>query len=262
MEHILWPEGAPHAKGGEEDHRPWLDCSPLRGAEPAPAVVVCPGGGYGMRADHEGRPVAKWLNSLGIAAFVCHYRVAPYKNPAPLLDAQRAIRTVRASAGEWNIDPERVGILGFSAGGHLAATAGTHFDSGDPSANDPIDRQSSRPSLMILCYPVITFTEYRHHGSMINLIGEDAPEDLRHFLSGEKQVTEQTPPAFLWHTADDAGVPVQNSLLMADALSRNGVPFALHVFQRGRHGLGLAEEELDVAQWTTLCAGWLKTQGF
>jgi acetyl esterase/lipase len=263
MEHILWPEGAPDAKGNEIADKPWLDCYPLRGESPAPAVVVCPGGGYGMRADHEGKPVADWLNTLGIAAFVCHYRVAPYKHPVPMLDAKRALRTVRANATEWNVDPSRVGILGFSAGGHLSATAGTQFDPGDLTASDPIERQSSRPDLMVLCYPVITFTEYRHHGSMTNLIGEDAPEELRYFLSAEKQVTERTPPAFLWHTADDSGVPVQNSLLMADALSRNNVPFALHVFQAGRHGLGLAQgENPDVAQWTTLCAGWLKAQGF
>src|SRR5579862_292993 len=144
MEHLLWPEGAPHAKGNEIADKPWLDCYPLKGASPSPAVVVCPGGGYGMRADHEGKPVAEWLNSLGVAAFVCHYRVAPYKHPVPILDAQRALRTVRANAAEWNVDTERVGILGFSAGGHLSATAGTRFDSGNPSASDPIERQACR----------------------------------------------------------------------------------------------------------------------
>lgn len=262
MQHVLWPEGAPHAKGNEQEDKPWLDCYPLKNGPPAPAVVICPGGGYILRADHEGKPVAEWLNSLGIAAFVVHYRVAPYKHPAPLLDAQRAIRTVRTNAAEWNVDTEKVGILGFSAGGHLAATAGTHFDSGDPSAADPIDRQSSRPSLMVLCYAVLTFMAKPHPGSMVTLIGEDAPEELRRSLSAELQVAENTPPAFLWHTADDSGVPVQNSLVMADSLSRHNIPFALHVFAHGYHGLGLAAEDPDVRQWATLCAGWLKGEGF
>lgn len=262
MQHILWPEGAPLAAGQGIADKPWLDCYPMRTSTPAPAIVICPGGGYGMRADHEGKPVAEWLNSLGIAVFVCHYRVAPYKHPAPLLDAQRAIRTVRANAAEWNVDGERVGILGFSAGGHLAATAGTHFDNGDPSAPDPIDRQSSRPSLMILCYAVLTFMAKRHQGSMVNLIGEGASEELRRSLSAELQVTENTPPAFLWHTADDGGVPVQNSLLMADSLSEHNIPFALHVFAHGYHGLGLATDNPDVRQWTTLCANWLVNRGF
>lgn len=237
---------------------PYLPAS----SAPTAAIVVCPGGGYRMLAPHEGEPIARWLNGLGIAAFVLEYRIAPERHPAPLHDAQRAIRLVRYHAAEWNVAPDKIGILGFSAGGHLAATAGTQYDAGDPNANDPVDRVSCRPDLMILCYPVITFVAERASASMNNLIGEDAPGDLRRSLSAELNVTSETPPAFLWHTAEDASVPVQDSLLFASALHRAGVPFALHVFPNGRHGLGLAPNDPAVGQWTTLCARWLAEQGF
>jgi acetyl esterase/lipase len=225
-------------------------------------MIVCPGGGYHWLAPHEGEPVARWLNGLGIAAFVLEYRHAPQRHPAPLHDTQRAIRLVRHHAAEWNVAPDRVGILGFSAGGHLATTAGTHHDAGDPHAADPVERLSCRPDLLVLCYPVITFLPGGHSGSMANLLGDDPPEELRRSLSAELHVTPETPPAFLWHTAEDASVPVQDSLLFASALHRAGVPFALHVFPRGRHGLGLAPDDLAVGQWTALCARWLAEQGF
>jgi acetyl esterase/lipase len=244
------------------DERPRLTPYLPAASVPTAAIVVCPGGGYRMLAPHEGEPVARWLNGLGIAAFVLEYRHAPHRHPAPLQDAQRAIRLVRHFAGEWNVAPDRVGILGFSAGGHLAATAGTQPGAGDPHADDPVERQSARPDLMVLCYPVITFVSERDSVSMANLIGEDAPDDLRRALSAELNVTPGTPPAFLWHTAEDAAVPVEDSLRFASALHRAGVRFALHVFPHGRHGLGLATDDPTVGQWTTLCARWLADQGF
>jgi acetyl esterase/lipase len=254
----LWPE-VPHGAAGDP---PRLTPFLLDGPGPHPAIVVCPGGGYRRRADHEGAPIARWLNGLGIAAIVLDYRVAPHRHPAPLDDARRAIQTVRARAAEWRVDPARVGLLGFSAGGHLAATAGTQFVGGDPVAADPVERQSSRPDLLVLCYPVITFGPERHEGSMLNLLGDDPPEEWRRALSAEQQVTRDTPPTFLWHTAEDGSVPVANSLLFARALADVDVPFAFHVFPKGRHGLGLAADDPIVGTWTTLCAAWLRDQGF
>jgi acetyl esterase/lipase len=261
----LWPEGAvPGARGAEPPDVPTITPHLAAGGGPEPraAIVVCPGGGYASLAPHEGAPVARWLNGLGVNAFVLRYRVAPYGHPWPLADAQRAIRTVRHRAAAWGVDPARVGILGFSAGGHLAATAATHFDAGDAAAADPVERMSSRPDLAILCYAVITLEQFRHEGSMRNLIGAQPTAELRRRLSAEQQVTADTPPAFLWHTADDAAVPVENSLLFAAALSRFRVPFALHVFERGRHGLGLAQDDPDVGGWTDRCALWLAGHGF
>lgn len=254
----LWPD----QPASPDDVAPRLTPFLLGGSEPTGAVIVCPGGGYAGRAPHEGAPVAEWLNSLRIAAFVLDYRVAPHRHPLPLGDAQRAIRTVRQRAQEWRIRPDHIGILGFSAGGHLAASAGTHFDSGKPQAADPIERQSCRPDALVLCYAVLSFGEFRHQGSMVNLLGPEPPEELRRLMSNELQVTSDTPPTFLWHTGDDAGVPVENSLLFAGALRRNGVPFALHVFPHGRHGLGLASDDPVVGAWPGLCGRWLITAGF
>ncbi len=258
----LWPGAAQESVGEENQGCPGLTFYPASGEGLRAAVIVCPGGGYGRRAAHEGEPVALWLNSLGISAFVLHYRVAPHRHPLPLQDAQRAIRTVRHRAEEWRIDPKRIGILGFSAGGHLASTAGTLFDAGNEEAADPIERYSSRPDLIVLCYPVITFGDSGHVGSKFNLLGEPADEDLAAALSTHTRVTDHTPPAFLWHTADDAAVPVENSLLFAGALSRHQVPFELHVFESGRHGLGLAEEHPEAKAWPALCGTWLRKQNF
>ena len=254
---LLWPAGAPGATGQGSEDCPRL--SPLlpRSESPTAAVVVCPGGAYMERADHEGEPVAHWLCSLGVAGLVLDYRVAPYRHPAPLQDAQRAVRIVRTRADEWNIDPRRVGILGFSAGGHVAISAATLFDRGKADDDDPVARQSSRPDMLIACYPVVTFGQYGNEPSMINLLGEDPDPELRKHLSLETRVTAETPPAFLWHTADDQSVPVENSLMLAAELSRCGVPFALHVFPHGEHGLGLAEDRPDVGAWPSICAEWL-----
>ena len=259
----LWTPGAvPGARGAGPADVPTITPYLLAAERPRGAVIVCPGGGYAGLAPHEGEPVAQWLNGAGISALVLRYRVAPYRHPCPLLDVQRAIRTVRQRATEWGIDPEKVAVLGFSAGGHLTATAGTHYDAGDAGAVDPVDRQGCRPDAIVPCYAVITFGEHRHNGSLVNLLGADAPEDLRRSLSAELQVTSDTPPAFVWHTADDGGVPALNSLMFAVALARHSVPFELHVYESGRHGLGLATGDPRVGTWTHACAAWLLGRGF
>jgi acetyl esterase/lipase len=231
---------------------------------PAPAIVVCPGGGYGGLAGHEAEPIARWLNTLGVTGVVLRYRLGPkYHHPVMLQDAQRAIRTVRARASEWNVDPKRVGILGFSAGGHLAATASTQFDAGRADAEDAIERQSSRPDVSVLVYPVITMTDpHTHRGSRENLLGKSPAAEQVEAMSAEKRVTKDTPPAFIFHTADDQAVPVENALLYAMALRKNGVPFELHVYEHGRHGVGLAQGDAVLGTWPARCADWLAGKGF
>ncbi|MGI5817107.1 MAG: alpha/beta hydrolase [Armatimonadota bacterium] len=256
----LWSGVTPGMDTAEPTFRPTITPYTIDGPAPTGCVIVCPGGGYGHRAQHEGEPIARALNDRGIAACVCDYRIAPYRHPYPLLDLQRAIRWVRAHADQLGINPGAVAILGFSAGGHLVSTAGTHYDTGR-SDGDEIDLHSCRPDAMVLCYPVITFGDYGHAGSMKNLLGDDPPEELVRSLSNETQVTADTPPSFLWHTADDAGVPVQNSLLFAQALSAHQVPFELHVYRSGRHGLGLAGEFPHIATWIDLCVEWLGEVG-
>lgn len=259
---LLWPEGAPGALGKSDEDCPAITPYLVEGTGNA-AVLICPGGGYRLRADHEGGPVAEWLNTLGISAFVLRYRVAPYQYPSALQDAQRALRTIRFHAEEYGIDPGRLGILGFSAGGHLASTASGLFDRGNPVAGDLLDRQSCRPDFTILCYPVVSMIDgVAHEGSKANLLGGQPSEELVRKLSGELQVTPDSPPAFLWHTADDGSVPVENSLLLAAALRRQGVPFDLHVYAHGRHGLGLASEEPHTSSWTAACASWLQMNGY
>jgi acetyl esterase/lipase len=259
---LLWPNGAPFAAGETDEDIPAITPYLVEG-DNRPAIVVCPGGGYGMRADHEGDPIARWLNGLGISAFVLRYRVAPYQYPCALLDAQRAIRYVRSEAERFRIDPKRVGLLGFSAGGHLTANAGTSYDRGNVAAEDPIERESCRPDLLVLCYPVITLTDpYTHTGSRDNLLGKQAEQQRIEQMSNERNVTEDTPPTFLWHTSDDGAVPVENSLLFAAALSKHKVPFDLHVYAHGRHGLGLAKDQSHAIGWTDVCASWLELQGY
>ena len=257
----LWPEGHPELTGTASDFIPTLTHYPAHDRL-AGAVIVAPGGGYQNRAPHEGEPIARWLNSAGIHAFVLDYRVSPHRHPEPLHDAQRAIRTVRHHATEWNIRPDHIAILGFSAGGHVAGSAGILHDSGDASATDPIDRESSRPDAMVLCYGVLSMVQNTHGGSLRNLLGENPPDELRQQLSVELQVNESTPPAFLWHTADDASVPVEHSLSTASALARHGIEFALHVYPHGRHGLGLAEELPEVTTWTGHCTAFLTDLGY
>jgi acetyl esterase/lipase len=261
----LWPKGAPGAVGTEPADKPTLTAylSPADKAT-GTAVVICPGGGYGFLADqHEGKDIARWLNARGVAGFVVHYRIAPrYHHPAPLQDAQRALRTVRAKAKEFNIDPQRIGIMGFSAGGHLASTAGTHFDAGKPDAEDPIERVSCRPDFLILCYPVITFEPpFAHIGSRNNLLGKDADPKLIENLSNEKQVTDKTPPTFLFHTDADKGVVPENSILFYLALRKAKVPAELHIYEKGPHGVGLAPKDAILGTWPDRLNGWLESRG-
>ncbi len=222
--------------------------------------------------DHEGTQVAEWLNSLGVAGVILKYRLGPrYHHPAMIEDAQRALRTVRARAGEWKLDPHRVGIMGFSAGGHLASTAETHFDAGKPDASDPIERQSCRPDLAILGYPVIALsTPYGHSGSLRNLLGDNPSRELIESLSNERMVTKDTPPTFLVQTNEDTGVPAENSILFVLALRKAGVPVEYHQFEKGPHGMGLGtglpahniKGDDAFKAWPGLCATWLGRHGF
>ncbi len=227
------------------------------------AMVVCPGGGYAGHAEHEAEPVARWLNRHGVSAFVLRYRVAPNRHPAPLQDVQRAMRWVRAGARRWALDPERIGVMGFSAGGHLAASAGIlpPLPIPSPLGPDPLDPVPCRPAVMVLGYPVISMGRHAHAGSRANLLGPDPSSSLRTSVSLELRVAADTSPAFIWHTADDATVPVQNALLLAQALGRRGRPFALHVYPHGPHGLGLAGGTAAAA-WTAECLSFLAEVGF
>jgi acetyl esterase/lipase len=257
----LWTENVPGALGKEDK-----DC-PTATIYPAPsdkatgaAVVILPGGGYGGLAKHEGEGYAMWLNKLGITGIVIKYRLGSggYRHPVMLQDAARGVRLARYKAKEWNIDPDRIGIMGSSAGGHLASTLLTHFDAGKADATDPVDRFSSRPTVGILCYAVITMGPDTHWGSRENLIGKTPDPQLVEFLSNEKQVTPQTPPCFIWHTWEDSAVKVENSLGFAEALQKNKVPFDLHIYQKGGHGMGLGNNH----PWSRDCEFWLKEQGF
>ena len=262
---LLWPSGAPGAQGDEDADKPSLaPYAVAQGRGTGTAVIVCPGGGYGaLSMDKEGDQIARWLNSLGVTAFVLKYRLGPkYHHPVELGDAQRAIRTVRAKAAEFRVLPDRIGIMGFSAGGHLASTAGTHFDTGNPAAPDPIDRVGSRPDFLVLCYPVISFTTpYTHRGSLRNLLGDQPDAKLVESLSNELQVTAQTPPTFLFHTNADTGVPAENSALFYMALRKAGVPAEMHIYERGPHGVGLAQTDEALSTWPARLADWLRMRG-
>jgi acetyl esterase/lipase len=257
----LWPDGAPGALGKEEKDIPTL--TPYL-ADPAvatgAAIVILPGGGYGGLAGHEGKGYADWLVTNGVSCFVVKYRLGSqgYRHPCMLQDAARAVRLVRARAAEYRIDPKRVGIMGSSAGGHLASTLLTHFDRGQPEATDAVDRQSSRPDLGILCYAVISMGPITHQGSKNNLLGNNPDPELVKLLSNELQVTKDTPPCFIWHTWEDTAVKVENSLEFAGAMQKAGVPFDLHIYQKGGHGMGLGGGH----PWARDCIYWLKAQKF
>ncbi len=266
---LLWPKGAPGALGTAKEDVPRLLVYPAPGGKsatdkkPAPAVVICPGGGYGHLAmSHEGTEIAEWLNKQGFTAFILQYRIAPrYHHPAPMQDVQRALRLVRARATPWNVDPRHIGIWGFSAGGHLASTAATHFDEGKKDADDPIERVSCRPDFAILSYPVITMKRpFTHGGSRDNLLGKQPSEELVKSLSNDEQVTAKTPPTFLFHTTEDTAVPPENSIRFYLALRKAGVPAELHIYEKGRHGVGLASKDPVLSSWPARLADWLKRQ--
>jgi len=265
QQELLWPDGAPGAVGAEAADKPTIAIFPApKETANGAAVVVCPGGGYGgLAADYEGDDVARWFNEQGVTGIVLRYRLGQrYHHPAPLQDAQRAIRTVRHRAKSLGIDPQRIGILGFSAGGHLTSTAATHFDSGDPNADDPIQRLSCRPDFAIMCYPVISMTEeFTHKGSRRNLLGDKPSAELMKHLSSEKQVTPETPPCFLWHTTGDKAVPAENSIAFYLACKKQDVPVEMHIFEKGRHGLGLGQPDHAASAWPNLCVAWLKERG-
>lgn len=263
---LLWPAGAPGAQGTEDIDKPSLTIYLPKGENATKTgVVVAPGGGYHHLAmEKEGEQYALWLNAHGVAAFVLKYRLGPkYHYPIELEDAQRAIRMVRANAAEYGVDPDRIGMWGSSAGGHLTATAGTKYDAGKPGAADPVERVSSRPDFLILAYPVITFEPpYAHVGSRTNLLGDDPDPELAALLSAETRVTRDTPPTFLFATTDDGTVPVMNSVMFYEALVKAGVPAEMHLFQHGAHGAGLAKANPELSVWPGLLIKWMRERGY
>lgn len=267
----LWSGKAPLAVGDSATDKPELTV--YKAAKPnGTAVVVCPGGGYGgLAMDHEGKQVAEFLNGIGVTAFVLKYRTANKERPgplgeAPLLDAQRAIRTVRAKAKDYEIDPKRIGIWGFSAGGHLASTATTHFDGGKQDGDD-IDKVNCRPDFAILAYPVITMEDgVTHGGSKKNLLGDKPDAKLVELYSNEKQVTKDTPPVFIFHTSADTAVVPENAVRFYLACKKAKVPVEMHIYEKGRHGVGLGRDpkwtggEKSVATWPDRLAEWMKAR--
>ncbi len=251
----LWPAEAPYSAQSPGQAQPSLTEFPAEGARGA--VVVCPGGGYVMKAEHEGAPIASMLSFEGIAAYVLDYRVAPCHRLAPWSDASRAIRLVRS------MGYRKVGILGFSAGGSVCCSAATHWDGGSASSDDPVERFSSRPDVFVPCYAVASFGRYTHADSRRSLLGADwENEEIARWYSAEENVTPETPPAFLWHTAEDGAVPVQNSLSLASALADHGVLFELHVYPKGHHGIGLGAEFGPAAGWGGALCRYLLEMGF
>ena len=263
----LWPGAPPGVDSTSPADNPSLMLY-LPEAETAvgSAIVICPGGGYARLAmGYEAHEICRWLNSIGVAGIILDYRHRGkgYSHPAPLHDAQRAIRTMRARAGEWKLRPNRIGIMGFSAGGHLASSAATHFDLGDPGSNDFVERVSCRPDFMVLGYPLISLTtEYVDKGTMHNLLGPSPSAEMRELFSNEKQVTRETPSTVLFHTGDDRPTAPENSVLFYLALRRAGIPAEIHIFEKGRHGLGLGQGLPGVSRWPELCEIWMRRRGF
>ena len=240
---MLWENEAPYSEFSKGQPQPTLEAFPVPGS--CGAMVVCPGGGYSHKAAHEGAPVAMMLQKAGISAYVLDYRVKPCHREAPLADAQRAIRLLK------HMGYEKVGILGFSAGGHLCCSAATLYEPGNPESADPVERCSSRPDVFCPCYAVVTFGKYTHMGSRECLLGEEKDnESLIRRFSAELNITQDTPPAFIWHTAEDQAVPVQNSLQLAAALKEKNVLFEMHIYPQGRHGLGLALDHPQARRWS------------
>jgi acetyl esterase/lipase len=265
----LWDGPAPGAMGDTDADKPDMTFYRARGRASA-AVVIAPGGAYrGLASDIEGRQEANWFNAMGIDAFVLKYRLTPYHHPVELEDAQRAIRIARSRAQEFGYPPDRIGMMGFSAGGHLTATAGTHFDSGKADATDPIERASSRPDFLIMGYPVISFQKsvagpnvldaYARSGR--NLLGDNPDQKLLDDLSDELKVTAQTPPTFLYHTTNDGLVAVENSVQFYLALRKAGVPAEMHLFENGAHGSGMGLTDPSLSAWPGLLMNWLRARG-
>ena len=261
----LWEKGAPGTPATKPQDEPELYVKLPTAPSTGTSFIILPGGGYGALAmTYEGLDVGDWFASFGVTAFVLKYRMhsTGHMHPIPMMDGQRAIRTVRARAAQWKIDPSRVGVLGFSAGGHLASTLGTHFDSGNAQSEDPIERVSSRPDFLILCYPVISLTApTAHHGSTENLLGKTPDPKLLHSLSNESQVTPQTPPTFIFQTSEDKAVPAENAVAFYLALHKAGVPAEMHIFQNGPHGVGMAKALPGTKEWPALCHNWLEVRG-
>jgi acetyl esterase/lipase len=261
----LWPDGAPGKVGDEDQDTPTLTIYlPAKPQATGVGIVICPGGGYrGLAMDHEGHQVARWLTSRGIAAFIVKYRLGPrYHHPAMLQDVLRAIRVVRSRADEFDIDPQRLGVMGFSAGGHLASSAATLYDHPDGRVTDGLNATSSRPDFAILAYPVIVFgQDVTHSGSQENLLGTSPSPALVAQMSTERQVTADTPPTFLFHTSEDEAVPVENSVQFYLALKKAGVPAELHIYEKGAHGVGLAPHDVVLSTWPDRALAWLRARG-
>jgi len=255
----LWPDKSPNNHVHEKFGRPRLELFIPEGSstQKRAAIVVCPGGGYRNLAAHEGQPLAELFAAHGIVGAVLTYHIYPHQHPLPYADACRAIRLMRNQANELNIDAGRVGLMGFSAGGHLAATVATQPDLYKDAQDNLVAKVSARPDRVILGYPVISFQEFAHKGSVEALLGTNADPKLLQQFSNDQQVTAQNPPAFLFHTADDKSVPVENSLRFAAACAKNKVPFALHVYPNGRHGVGMALDNPALKSWTNLLIDWL-----
>lgn len=258
----LWANGAPGALGSGPADIPTVTVYLPKGRATHTGIVVLPGGGYShLAVDKEGTQVALWLNNLGVAAFVVTYRYKPYQHPIPFGDAKRAMRYVRSHAAEFNIAADRIGIWGFSAGGHLASTVGTHYDAGDQAGSDPIERASCRPDFMVLAYPVIGTAGWAAKGSFENLLGSNADPALIRELTSDLHVNGQTPPTFLVHATDDEIVSVENSINFYSALRKTGVPAEMHIYQNGGHGFGLASLNPTLSSWTGRLADWLRGRG-
>jgi len=259
----LWPGDAPGATGQKDFDIPTLTIYRPDRAN-GTAMIVCPGGGYDHLADHEGAPVARWLNTLGITAGVLKYRLGShgYRHPVELEDMQRAMRFFRSDACHLNLDPTHIGAIGFSAGGHLVSTVATHFDNGDLQSPDPIERASCRPDVALLIYPVITMGKFAHAPSRKELLGVNPDPKLIDLLSNERQVTPRTPPCFIVHTSDDRTVPVENSIQFAQVCRENHVPFELHIFEHGPHGFGMGTKDPALGTWPADAALFLERHGF
>jgi acetyl esterase/lipase len=261
----LWANGAPGALGDADTDRPTLTIFRASGRQlSGTSVIIAPGGGYvNLSMNNEGRNVAAWFNSMGVSAFVLKYRLGPrYRHPIELGDAQRAIRLVRSRAMQFGVAPDRIGMMGFSAGGHLTATAGTKFDAGKSSAADPVDRVSSRPDFLILAYAVIsTDPAIAHAGSVRSLLGDSPDPKLLQDLSAELQVTDKAPPTFLFSTNADTTVPAENTVRFYLALRKAKVPAEMHIFENGPHGVGLALGDSALSQWPALLTNWLRGRG-